>query len=178
VDVAVLLVFEVAGDKLIERELLRMGDYAQDATPAFAAIGGFMMAETKEQFATEGHRASGGWAPLAPSTIQKRGGAGRSGGAIFTNPGGGGGFTSGGPVRILHDTGALEQSLTEPKGANQILEVTPQELVFGSRLPYAHYHQTGTRRMPRRRPLEFTEAAKRDMVKILQRFVVTGEVAA
>lgn len=154
------LVFEVAGDKLIERELLRFGEYAQNATPAFEAIGGLMMDETGRQFDTEGAHASGGWAPLAQSTIRRREHRGYV------------------PIVILHQTGALKRSLTERDAPHQIFNAGPQELVFGSRLPYAVYHQRGTPAMPRRRPLEFTEPAKRQMVKIIQRYIVTGEVAA
>lgn len=173
------LVFEVDGDRLIERDLLRLGEYAQDATPAFEAIGGLMMEETKDQFATEGRHASGGWRPLAPSTVRRKLHGGRFTRGFAIGPGGGNFVAvSSGGLGILYETGALERSLTDRDAPNQIFEAAPQELVFGSSLPYARYHQRGTHRMPQRRPLEFTEPAKRRMVKILQRWIVTGEVAA
>lgn len=152
--------FEVAGDTLVERELLRVGDAARDARPAFDLIAGLMMRETGEQFDTEGRHASGGWKPLKPATLRAK-------------------QLKGLDPRILHATGTLERSLTRPGDANQILEVGPQELRFGSRLAYAGAHQNPrpTSRLPRRAPLAFTETAKREMIKILQRWLLTGEAA-
>ncbi len=154
------LVFEVAGDKQIERELLRVGAFANDATPAFVAIGELMMAETEKQFATEGRHASGGWAPLKPATLEAK-------------------IRGGFRTEILQRTGALLDSLTVKGDANMVFEPRPQELVFGSQLPYAAVHQNPRPEnpLPRRRPLEFTETTRRQIVKILQRWVMTGGLA-
>lgn len=155
------IVFEVAGDRQISREILRVGEHAADAAPAFSAIADYMMGETAEQFATEGRHASGGWAPLKFSTLREKEKAG---------------FGSRG---ILERTLALEDSLTRRNDPNQVLEIQPDSLVFGSRLPYALVHQRPKpgNPLPRRRPLEFTETARRNVVKILQRWIVTGELA-
>jgi phage gpG-like protein len=153
------LVFEVAGDKLIEREILRMGNYAADARPAFAAIGDLFIEQEVEQFESEGRHASAGWKPIKEETLRRK---------LNHRP----------PLdpRILHATGALRRSLTEPGDENMVFEARPQELVYGSKLPYASVHQRGGGRVPRRRPIEFTERTKRDAVRILQRWVFTGEV--
>jgi phage gpG-like protein len=59
-----------------------------------------------------------------------------------------------------------------------IFEAHPTELVFGTRVPYAIFHQTGTSRgLPRRRPIELTEQTRRECVKILQRWLVEGALA-
>lgn len=183
------IVFEVAGDKQIEREILRTGDRVTDATPAWHRVVDLFRDETREQFASEGAHASGGWAPLSASTLRRRGGGRRtrSGGVALTLGSEGGGIFAGlfagastesrGAIKILDDTGALRRSLTQRGDPNQIVEILPLELSFGSNLPYSRYHQTGTSRMPRRRPLEFTERARVDTVKILQRYILTGEVA-
>ncbi len=57
------------------------------------------------------------------------------------------------------------------------LVVEGVELDYGSKLPYAEFHQRGTRKMPQRRPVEFTESARRNTIKILQRYLITGELA-
>jgi phage gpG-like protein len=154
----VRIVFEISGDRQIERELLRVSDRAGDVSPAFDRIIDLWVDETAEQFATEGAHASGGWAPLAQSTLR------RKTARLFTGG-------------ILHESGSLERSLTDRGDANMIVEVSPDEVAWGSRVDYAQFHQTGTTRMPRRRPVEFTEGARRETVRILQRFVITGEVA-
>jgi phage gpG-like protein len=47
----------------------------------------------------------------------------------------------------LVETGALRNSLTNPSAGLSPSEV---ELRFGTDIPYAHFHQFGTRKMPRR----------------------------
>lgn len=76
-----------------------------------------------EQFATEGAAGGTPWAPLAPSTLRRSGGA-RAG--------------------ILYVTGALFGSLTDKGAPGHVEELGSQSLLFGSRLPYAIFHQTGT----------------------------------
>lgn len=149
--------FEIAGDKLVERELTRFGDRAVNAAPAFSAIAGVMIEETAEQFATQGQHASGGWKPLKPSTLRTKELAGER-------------------PEILRATDALMRSLTVPTDPNMLLAIGPTELDYGSKLVYAGAHQNPkpTSNLPQRRPVEFTEAAKRRMVKILQRHLVEG----
>lgn len=153
--------FEVAGEKQIERELLRTGAYASNAEPAFKVIGELLMRETGEQFATEGRHGSGGWAPLKPATV------------LFKQ-------RHGFRPQILQRTGSLLDSLTVHGDANLIFETGPQHLLYGTRLPYAEAHQRPKpgSPLPRRRPLEFTETARRAAVKILQRWIITGELPA
>ena len=150
------IVFEVAGDRQIDREILRWGERAGDATPAFQAIGELLIGETKVQFDTEGRHASGGWKPLKRATVASKQRRGLR-------------------LSVLQSTGSLMDSLTKRGDSNMILETSPTELTFGSRVPYGGFHQTGTRRMPARKPLELTEATRRTSVKILQRWIVEGQ---
>jgi phage gpG-like protein len=52
---------------------------------------------------------------------------------------------------ILVRTGDLKRSLTDPTEA--VRYSSPHELVLGSDVDYAHWHYTGTSKMPARRPL-------------------------
>lgn len=154
------LLFEVSGDRQIERELLRFGERAGDMTPAFDRIVDLFADETADQFDTAGVHASGGWQPLRPATSREKERLGVNNG-------------------ILRRTFALEDSLTHRGDPNMLLEVGPDELVWGSQLPYARYHQNpgpGSH-LPRRRPIELTEGARRSAVRILQRYLMSGEVA-
>lgn len=151
--------FEIAGDRQIARELLRFSGRAVDASPAFEAIGELLIEEERKQFDTQGAHASGGWKPLKPATLAAK-------------------QRKGLRLEILQATGPLMDSLTEKGDAHMIFEAHPTELVFGSAVPYAPYHQTGTHRgLPRRRPIELTEATRKACVKILQRWLVAGELA-
>lgn len=153
------ITIDISGDKQVNRELLRVGERAGDARPAFSVIADILMDETAEQFATQGAHASGGWQPLAPSTVREKQRAGF------------------GARGILERTLALEKSLTMRGDANQILEIERDGMTFGTSLRYGEYHQLG-RGVPQRRPVELTEDARRRIVKVLQRFFLVGELAA
>lgn len=152
------VLFEVAGDRQVNRELLRIGRYAGDATPAFAAIGDYLIEETKLQFATQGGHASGGWRPLKPVTLDRKRRLGLR-------------------LAILQETGALLDSLTQKGDANMLFEPSRDQLLFGSKLPYAEVHQNPKpgNPLPRRRPIELTEQARRNVVRVLQRWVMEGQ---
>ena len=51
---------------------------------------------------------------------------------------------------LLVRTGALRDSLTTPGAAGSVEELDGGSLTLGTRLPYAMFHQLGTRRMPAR----------------------------
>lgn len=149
-----MLEISLAGDVQLKRKLLRIGDRAVHPQPAFEAMGEALFRMENEQFSSEGRRASGGWAELQPSTIAARGSA---------HP-------------ILDSSGALRASLTQ-RGGDNIFEATDDYLRFGTADPKAGYHQGGTGRMARRRPLELTEADRRGMVKVLQAFILGDDQA-
>lgn len=154
------ILFEVSGDVQINRELGLAGVRATDAAPAFEAIADFWIAETKDQFATEGRHASGGWKPLKPATLEAKR-------RKKLRP------------EILRATDRLLTSLTVKGSDEMILQVGPTELAYGSAVPYvgAHQRPRASSHLPQRRPVEFTEQARRTTVKILQRWVLTGEAA-
>lgn len=152
----VTMQFNVLGETQLQRTLLRFNQRALNATPAFASILDEMREQVDSQFASEGGRGSGGWAPLAASTIAFK-------------------SRMGYPLEILHRTMALRNSLTEI-APGSIGVVGPKSMIFGSAIPYGHFHQSGTRKMPRRRPVDFTEADRQKYVRMLQAYIVEGAV--
>lgn len=151
--------WSVWGDDIIARDLLRFSEHAVDPVPAFVAIAEDIRDALEMQFDSEGGHASGGWAPLAASTVANKAAAGLD-------------------PRILHATLALRNSLTDASAEGAHFEATPDGFTFGSDIEYGQYHQTGTGIMPQRRPLEFTELEKRGFMKTLQRWIVEGDVGA
>jgi phage gpG-like protein len=149
----VQIVLDVFGEEQVNRRLLRFEDDVRDASPAFREMANMLRSWERRQFASEGSYASGGWAPLAASTVaQKR--------------------RKGLDPRILRATGDLMRSLTQSGDPNADVTIAPLGMTFGTSVPYARYHQTGTRRMPRRRPLELRDQDRRELVRILQRHLV------
>jgi phage gpG-like protein len=147
----------VFGDDVLARDLLRMKDRAMDMRPAFEAIHESFKTVEDWQFGTQGgvHK----WAPLAASTVAYKA-------RLGLDP------------RILHATLRLRKSLTETANADHIFEATRDTVVMGSRVPYGIFHQSTRprRRLPRRPPVDLSETAKREWVKILQRYLTTGEL--
>jgi phage gpG-like protein len=149
-----LIDVSLSGDKQVQRRLLRIGGRAVHARPAFEMLATWLMGLEREQFESEGQRSSGGWAPLAESTVKAKGDS-----------------------SILFDTGAEMASFTERGDPNQTLWATDEFLLFGAKLPYPGFQQTGTSRMPQRRPLELTAADRLVPPRIIQAHILGGEQA-
>lgn len=151
-----LFEFTAFGEKLVSREILRWGEHVADPVPVWESMFHDIARLETEQFDTEG-TFSGGWAVLADSTVQAKALAGLD-------------------PRILHATLDLRKSLTEVGGPGNVHIAEPSFMVFGSDVPYGKYHQTGTTRMPRRRPVDFTSRIRQNLMKKLQRWIVHGEI--
>ena len=146
-----VLTIEVFGEKQVARELLNYSERIDQAGLALAKIHEEMQDQIADQFDTEGARGSGGWAPLAESTLLQKAAAG-------VDP------------HILLFTHELRDSLVESGHSSHVFRVDDETLVFGSSVEYGAYHQQGTVNMPQRRPVEFTEVDREDFVRTLQRW--------
>jgi phage gpG-like protein len=146
---------------VISRRLLRIADRVIDFSPAFVQIADDIRASEQELFDTEGASAGRPWERLRPHTVQAK-------------------LAHGQDPRILHRDGPLEASLTEGHGGtpgdpNQVVVITPSALAFGSSLPYAGAHQRGSGHVPQRRPMDFSEHTKQQLVKRLQAHALGGD---
>lgn len=148
--------FSFYGEEQIDRTLVRFIEAAEDATPVWNVLADRFLVLEGRQFASEGGYASGGWAPLSAAYAAWK---------AKNYPG----------KTILRRTDDLWRSLTQGP-AIRIIE--PRFMVVGSDVDYGEYHQTGTGRMPRRRPIEFTDAERREWVRLIHRWIVTGELGA
>ena len=84
------------------------------------------------------------WAPLAESTIRRKGGS---------------------PTQILVDSGVMRNSLTGPGHKGSYFRVGDGWLEIGTRIRYAGFHQEGTYRMKTRPFLNKHRPTLRLMVK-------------
>lgn len=145
-----LLKIDSHGDELVARELLGMSGRVVDVEPVMPVLLGQVRAGSKRQFDTEGRSGSGGWAPLADSTIARKG-----------------------HDRILRDRDELYEALTGETG-DSVAVTLPDGFDWGTTLVRGFLHQQGTDRMPAR-PQQLPDRTRRDMVRTLQRFVITGD---
>lgn len=113
----------------VASQIRAMRDRAADVSPAWNALIDWFAEQNTKQFTSRGARYVTPWPPLSPSTIAEK-------------------KRLGYPVAPLVRTTALRTSLTQrPMGVEHI---TGREMSAGTDVSYAHFHQTGTRRMPRR----------------------------
>lgn len=150
---AVGLELNVLGDEVIGRKLLRFAEGVEDARPAFGRMMRMFEAAALAQFQTEGRAGGEKWPPLAESTLRSK-------------PSG---------LSILERSGRMLNSLVEggvASSGDAVRFVGRQEMRWGTKVPYAAFHQKGTSRMPRRRVVALPELVKRRAVRELQRALV------
>lgn len=69
---------------------------------------------------------------------------------------------------ILELSGALQWSLTRPNARGSIRRVTEDELIIGTAIVYAKFHQGGTVHMVARPPIALTEQQERRLVRFIR----------
>jgi phage gpG-like protein len=103
---------------------------------AFPLIAADFRAASAHRFEVEGP----GWSPLAASTVRRK--------TRKRMPQ---------PSRILFGWGNLAESMAG-RGQDAVTHVTVDVLFVGTKVPYAHFHQEGGGRLPRRPIVDVTEA--------------------
>lgn len=145
---------EFYGEEQVNRTIARTTDRIRDARPLWEELADRFGKQEARQFRSEGRAASGGWAALSPRYAAWK---------ARRFPG----------KRILERTGDLRRSLTERPFGIEVLK--RRYMIVGSDVDYGEYHQKGGANLPRRRPVEFTENARRTWVKAMQRYIITGK---
>lgn len=105
----------------------------RDLTPVWPDVRDILIAFVKQHFATQGAYVSDPWRPLSPAYARWK---------AKHAPG----------KSILRFRDRLYGSLTEANHAEQIYDATPDRLEWGTRVPYARIHQTGSLKMQDRPP--------------------------
>lgn len=157
--------FDVFGDTQINRDILRVGSRGENPRPAFYTMSKYFYLMEREQFATEGGFASGSWPDLQDATkASKRSSSNATVRANADN--------------ILRGTDTLMKSLTRPNARFSIRRIRKDELFLGTRDPKTKHHQHGApgANVPQRRPVEFRRKDKIAWIKMLQQWVIRGEL--
>lgn len=145
---------EIDGIPAFDRAFNRINQAISDFRPIWPNVAQEIYAINEEQFESEGGAgASGKWAALSPAYKKWK---------EVHYPG----------QPILKLTNALFESLTDPEAADAVFQPGRDELVIGSRAPYATAHQRGTGFMPARPIFSFSEPQKRRIQKAIQQGLV------
>lgn len=147
--------FTVEGEAQIDRTLARFADNVSDALPLWDKLADRFASIERRQFASEGGYGSGGWPALSPRYAAWK---------ARHYPG----------KPILERDGELKRSLTVRPFGVEVL--TPSSMTVGSGIDYGRFHQQGAGNLPQRRPVELPESERRTWVRLIQRFIVTGNV--
>jgi phage gpG-like protein len=126
----VKLRFDQRGFDTARRELHDMRIRVQDVRPAWDVVLTWWAERNVTNFRNAGKRWQAAWRPLAPTTLAEK-------------------LRLGYPPNILVRSGDLRTSLTmRPLGVEQL---RPHDVEAGTNVPYADFHQRGTKRMPQRK---------------------------
>lgn len=128
----------------VQHHLRETGENATDLQPAFRHIAQVIAGTEEKRFASHP------FAPLRDSTIRRKQRAGMSQ-----------------PTKPLVGTGRLRASLTRLHDPDQVLDVTPTLLRFGSRLFYARFHAD-------RPPLAYTPTMRAATIRTIRNFLIHG----
>lgn len=102
-----------------------------------------------EAFASSGSSLGDAWAPLADSTVAIKGDS-----------------------RILVMTGTMRAALSNPENVH----VVGDEARLDARVvPYAHFHVTGTSRMPARPFLGISSTTQRELMALMSRYMTPAK---
>lgn len=138
---------------VIDRAFSRFGENISDLRPIWDEVAKEFYRIEDEQFATEGGHSGNAWKPLSAKYEKWK--------------------EARIPAQmILEFDGTLKHSLTGPNSKGSIRIDEPDGLALGSSLHYAKYHQQGTRKMPRRPPIDLNEGDKRRITKAIHRGLV------
>lgn len=145
--------FTVEGETQIDRTLARFAENASDASRLWDALANRFALVERRQFDSEGTYGSGGWQALSPRYAAWK---------ARHYPG----------KPILERTGDLRDSLTRRPFGIEV--ITPKSMTVGSGIDYGRFHQAGGGTLPQRRPVELPESERRNWIRLIQRFIVTG----
>jgi len=151
------LSFDVSGVESVDRLLGDVLGATENLKPALEEIVDEFFDGNRIVFQREG--AVGGgfskWAPLNPEYAEEK-------------------VRLGYPSKILQRTEDLKNSLTRRSDANAHSRITNSTAEMGTLVPYATYHKSGTKTMPKREPIRITGNRKKRWVRIVKKHILSA----
>lgn len=159
--------FEAFGDKIVSRNIMRIGQRSVNMVPVFMPMSKFFYALEKQLFATAGASGEMPWQDTKDETKQRKA---RSADATERSN----------ADKILRAKDVLMKSLTRPNAKFSRRRFRPHEMFLGTTDPKAvhHYYGAPAAHLPMRRPIVFRNIDKVAWVKMAQEFLITGKVPA
>lgn len=147
---------EVLGVTQLDRALTRLTARASNLTVPFEKVGEDLRDQLKERFDAEGY----GWEKLSTRSVNNT--ASYAARKAKQYPG----------KTILRRKDRMYKSLVRKNAPGNVSRVRPMEAEFGTTVPYARHHQTGTGTMPAREIFRLREQDKRQITKTLHAYLM------
>lgn len=139
------------GDREASSRIRQIGERGSDIRGASSKVRTVYREAQQRRWASQGF---GTWPALKPSTVASKQRAGE-------------------PRAPMRASGALMRSMTAARARDQVDERTSSELVFGTTLPYAAYHEQGNG-VPKRSLVDFPAADERRMAEAMRDYITEG----
>jgi phage gpG-like protein len=153
----VKLKFEVSGEAQFDRVFQRFDENLGDITPIADDIRDAFFDIEKEQFQSGGAKgASGKWKPLSPA-YEARKIAQYGTFAVIAG--------------VLRATDEMYKSVTR-MAAHTVYQKSKDQIVIGTDLARARYHQDGGGNLPQRKVIDFSDDQRRDLTKAIQKGLI------
>jgi phage gpG-like protein len=144
---------EVRGARKAAVDLAELGERGSDIRRVSEKVRSIYRKSNERRFASNG---LGSWPGLAASTVERKSRGGYD-------------------ARPMRRSGALERSLTAPRAADQVDRRDKTEFRFGTTLPYAAYHDTGTGGEKKRELVELTPAERQEVSRLISTYVARAQ---
>ena len=144
---------EVRGAAKAAADLAELGERGSDIRRVSEKIRAIYRQSNARRFGSSG---LGSWPALADSTVERK----QAGGY---------------PAQTLVRSGDLERALTASRASDQIDRRDPTEFHFGTTLPYAGYHDTGSGGEKKRELVELTASEREQVSNLISAYVARAE---
>lgn len=141
----------------VRRRFAAMTRRSQDFKPVFRWVLQELQKAHRENFKTGGAASGFRWQPLDPQYASWK-------------------LKNYGAKGILVRTGDLENSLTMNSGRGAVRDIGLRTAEFGTRIPYAKFHQGRTENMAQRKPVFYPPLMANRTARVVGEYVVHGTV--
>lgn len=130
---------------------------SRDFRPVFRWVMQELQKAHRDNFRTQGASSGFPWSPLDPQYASWK-------------------LENYGAKGILVRSGDLQRSLTMNSGRGAVRDIGSRTAEFGTRLPYAKFHQSGTSKMAQRKPLFVPRLMAERTGNVVAEYIVHGSI--
>jgi len=141
----------------VRKRFAAMTRRSQDFRPVFRWVMQELQKAHRQNFRSQGASSGFPWSPLDPQYASWK-------------------LENYGAKGILVREGDLENSLTMNSGRGAVRDVGLRTAEFGTRIPYAKFHQTGTTNMAQRKPVFVPRLMALNTATTVGEYIVHGSV--